>query len=227
MSWLVNYKYTSRKGAAYVAVFVMVVLHIVGAVGLNLKNHQAAFENLAALNLFLSFILVLSFHRPMNTNLFLFLLAAFLAGMAAEIAGVATGYPFGSYYYTETFGPQLFKVPVIIGLNWALLGYVCAVVVRKIVSADLFAVVTASVLMVAIDLLLEQFAIRHHFWVWQAGLPPLRNYIAWFFISLFIQFCYRQFIPNSQNVNALPYLVLLITFLSFDLVFTFVQRTFF
>ena len=43
------------------------------------------------------------------------------AGFAAELAGVATGRPFGHYGYTERLGPKVRDVPVLAAAAWALL----------------------------------------------------------------------------------------------------------
>ena len=227
MSLSVKFQGNPLTGLSLAAFLLMACNHVIGAIGLNNQTYQSLFENLAGVNLLLSFFLVIPFHQPLNRNLFLFCIIAFVIGMAAEIVGVTTGYPFGNYYYTETFGPQVFKVPIIIGFNWVMLSYVTAVVIKDYIKGEFAAMLAASALMVIIDLLLERFAIRHNFWVWQASTPPLQNYFSWFFVSLLIQFVYRKLIPASQNVNALPYLTLLMAFLLFDFVFTLVQRTFF
>jgi len=201
---------------ALAAIIVMAVNHAIGLVGMNIQKVHTVFERLASSNLLLSFLLVIIFHTPVNRNLLLFCVFSFTVGMVAEIAGINTGYPFGSYCYTPTFGPQVFGVPVIIGVNWILLSYVSGVAVNDRLQGDWQKILAASVLMVAIDLLLESFAIRHHFWMWRDKVPPLQNYISWFIISIVIQLGFRKLIPASVNRSAIAYLVILFVFLIAD-----------
>ena len=206
----------SLSAFAPAAIIVLVVNHVIGVAGLNNPAGHEVFERLSNINLLLGFFLVLLFHTPVNRNLFWFCVFSFTVGMMAEIAGVNTGYPFGSYSYTPTFGRQVYGVPVIIGINWILLSYVTGVAVNNVLHGGWQKILAASALMVAIDLLLERFAIRHHFWIWRDKVPPVQNYISWFIISIVIQFAFRKLIPASINRNAIAYLVILFVFLITD-----------
>ena len=203
---------------ALAAMLIMAITHAIGIIGLNSHKYHVLFENIASINLVLSFLLVITFHKPVNRNLFLFYALSFSIGMLAEVCGVNTGYPFGLYYYTSTFGWQVYGVPFIIGINWILLSYIAGVASNMLLWAEWQKTLAASVLMVVIDLLLENFATRHHFWVWHDKIPPLQNYISWFVISLLIQFGFRRLLPASVNWNAIAYLVILFLFLISDLV---------
>ena len=208
------------------AIIIIFINHLIGLLGLNSPMWQSQFEKIASVNLLLSFVLVMVFHGSFDSRFFIFCAFAFIVGMAAEIAGVSTGQVFGSYYYTPSFGWKVMGVPVIIGINWILLSYVTAVAVTGYFQHLLFRVVAAALLMVLIDLLLEHFAIRHHFWVWYQSSPPLQNYISWFFVSVIIQIVYITLIPDTLNVSARYYLIILLLFLSADLLLSFCFRTF-
>lgn len=204
-----------------VAFVIIAVNHCIGLLGLNSTSYHALFDNISFINLLLSFILVMIFHRSFDSRFFIFCLFSFIVGMAAEIAGVNTGYVFGSYHYTPSFGWQIMGVPVIIGINWILLSYVCGVVVAGYFRRKVFRIIVAGILMVLIDLLLEHFAIRHHFWVWASSSPPLWNYISWLFISIIIQIAYVKLIPDTNNPLGGYYLIILSLFLSADLLLSF------
>jgi putative membrane protein len=216
MNLPVNTYATHFSRAAVVAVTVLAINHTVGVFGMNTGNH-AFFESLAWVNLLLSFLLVMVFHKPLNNKLFLFAVFGFTVGMCVEIAGTATGYPFGTYYYTSNFGWRMLGVPIIIGVNWVLLSYVLGVVTAYSVKSFWPAVILASVGMMLVDLLLEPFAIRHGYWVWQNGTPPLQNYISWMFVSLPIQYVFKKLMPCTNNPVALLYLIILLLFLLSDL----------
>jgi uncharacterized membrane protein len=200
----------------YAAVATMLIVHAVGIIGLNGADYLF-FERLAGPNLLFSFLLIMPFQKKLNGNFILFCFICFVCGMAVEIAGVNTGYPFGNYYYTPTFGWHILGVPVIIGINWVLLSYVSGIAANQFLNNDGQRILAASVLMVSIDLLLESFATKHHMWVWQNGNPPLQNYVSWFIAGIIMQSVFQKLIPASSNKNAAPYLLILIAFLIADL----------
>ncbi len=199
------------------AICFLVINHAIGVVGLNSELHKQDFENISWLNLLLSFILVFVFQRPFHKRVMSFALLAFGIGMIAEVLGVNTTFPFGSYYYTEKFGPQILGVPLIIGVNWVLLSYCCGNFTNTYLHSKWLKVFSASALMLALDLLLEPFAIRHNFWVWGNGTPPLQNYVSWFVVSLPIQYLFLHFVPGSRNPISLSYIIILVLFLTADL----------
>jgi putative membrane protein len=202
---------------AVAAIAILAVNHAIGVVGLNVGSHRALFENVSWVNLLLSLLLVLGFQQPFRLKFFYWCLFTFSIGMAAEVMGVQTEFPFGSYYYTEKFGIQLLGVPLIIGVNWVLLSYCCGVLVQPYFSNHWLKIIAASLVMLALDLLLEPFAIRHQFWVWKNTNPPLQNFISWFVVSLPIQWAYFKLIPGNRNPISFSYLIILVLFLLADL----------
>mgnify|MGYP003693687693 CR=1 FL=1 len=53
-------------------------------------------------------------------------------GFVAEVVGVRSGIPFGSYRYADSLGPRLAGVPIIVGLAWAMMAWPAAVVARRL-----------------------------------------------------------------------------------------------
>lgn len=135
-----------------------------------------------------------------------------------EAAGVNTGKIFGVYTYGNTLGPKLLNTPLIIGINWFLLIYCTNIISRQLwdringlddggrsgLKRSLFIVVTGSMLMVFYDLLLEPAAVRLDMWSWECGIIPLRNFIAWFFLSLAFHIYIRYRGEEEINSRALP-----------------------
>lgn len=192
------------------------VLHLVGVIGLNTESYQPVFARLTWLNLLLSFALVIAHHRGAYGKLWLLLGYGFATGMAAEIVGVHTGLPFGRYHYTDMLGADLWEVPWVIGMNWALLAYVSSRLAMRITRHGLPAALTGASLMTAVDFLLEPFAIRHGFWVWHEGQPPLQNYIGWWALSLLIQLPMVRLRQGHDNHMAYLYALVLCLFLLAD-----------
>jgi len=115
-----------------------------------------------------------------------------VVGNISENLGVATGFPFGRYYFLDLMGPKLFHVPVLLGLAYIGMAYVSWTLGRLIVgnfsSADahLLAVpVTASFIMVAWDLAQDPvWSTALHGWVWVNGGHlfgvPVSNFLGWY-----------------------------------------------
>ena len=53
-------------------------------------------------------------------------------GFAAEVLGMATGWPFGHYRYASSLGPRVAGVPLIIPLAWDMMAYPALLVGRRI-----------------------------------------------------------------------------------------------
>ncbi len=56
-------------------------------------------------------------------GILIFFLISFIVGNIFENLGVATGFPFGRYYYTDMMGPKLFHVPILVGFAYPWMGY--------------------------------------------------------------------------------------------------------
>jgi putative membrane protein len=125
--------------------------------------------------------------------------AAFVTGFALEAVGVATGLVFGSYSYGTVLGPKIFGVPLVIGLNWPLVILGAVTFTVRFVRHPLASALLAGALTAGFDWVLEPFAVSAGYWTWQAGIIPVRNYIAWFLIStiLALVFTWRKLSVRS------------------------------
>ena len=65
-------------------------------------------------------------------------------GLLAEILGVHTGLPFGSYTYADTLGPKFAGVPVVIPLAWAMMSYPALLVGRLLARGPLTTPIVAA-----------------------------------------------------------------------------------
>lgn len=149
-------------------------------------------------------------------GLFVAVLVVVLA-YGVEALGVATGFPFGSYHYTNVLFPLLpGGVPVAVIFAWLMI----MIVVRGLtvrppllmggrwLTSWLFAAVCATLL----DLELEPVAFHlEHYWVWLApgGISyygvPLMNFVAWFVVALVLLFFVNGLLWGAvsyQNVTS-------------------------
>jgi putative membrane protein len=109
-------------------------------------------------------------------------------GFAVETTGIATGFPYGEFYYADALGPKVAGiVPYALPLSWVplVLGAVAAArpagdggPLRRALW-----VLMAAVLLVAIDGVLDPGAAHLGLWVWPEGGAfygvPLSNYAGW------------------------------------------------
>ena len=171
------------------------------------------FKSLSPLNLLLSVGLVLFTSKQTSLKFYGSLLLIALIGFSLEVLGVKTELIFGSYFYGHALGLKALSVPLLIGVNWAILLYSTAQFSRfknKVLNA-LF----GSFLMVFLDFFMEQNAARFDFWYWKNNIIPLQNYIAWFVISFLLNLLVQKhFIQKTNDTAKTFYLIELAFFVA-------------
>lgn len=133
-----------------------------------------------------------------------------------ENLGIATGFPFGHYEYSEILGPKLFAVPLIIGPAYFSVGYLAwavANVLLGIVEAPLKKFyqyglpIIAAFVMVMWDLVMDPASsTMRQLWIWQGGGGffgvPLTNFLGWFLtVYLFFQAFAFYLVVNPKTVK--------------------------
>jgi uncharacterized membrane protein len=135
-----------------------------------------------------------------------------------ENVGVATGFPFGNYHYTDALGPKVGYVPLMIGpaylgvgyLSWVMGTILIGDVKRGAGALSTFATpFIAAFVMVLWDLSLDPGAATDgKWWIWHDGGGffgvPLQNYLGWYltvfvFMQLFALYLRRRG-PQRQTV---------------------------
>jgi putative membrane protein len=129
--------------------------------------------------------------------------------LAFEYIGVKTGWPFGTYYYTDVLGPKLLgTVPLIIPFAYFMMLYPSHVITNLILDGQPVSaqrgtagIAAASVLtalvMTAWDLTTDPvMAGTVGAWIWVDGGPyfgiPLENFLGWVVVVAVICFVYRR-----------------------------------
>ncbi|MCD2188594.1 carotenoid biosynthesis protein [Actinomycetospora soli] len=115
-------------------------------------------------------------------------------GLVAEAVGLATGFPFGSYAYTGTLGPELLGVPVVVPLAWAMMAWPALVVGRTLAGRGPGVVAVGAFALAAWDLFLDPQMVSAGHWTWFAPDPalplvpgiPLTNYAGWLLVSVLV-----------------------------------------
>jgi bisanhydrobacterioruberin hydratase len=174
--------------------------YLAGVAGIILPHTRNWFINLIPAVLLLSAALLILFHRGGRFyRLFFASLIVYILGYAIEVAGVSTGLIFGQYRYGGGLGFRAFGTPLIIGLNWLMLVYMTSSVTEKYNIRGFPAVISASLIMLVYDVILEQAAPVMDMWYWAGGVVPLRNYTAWFLLAVGFHSIFKAFNVKARN----------------------------
>lgn len=153
-------------------------------------------------------------------GILIFFAICLVVGTAFETLGVATGFPFGHYYFTDLMGPKLFQVPILIGLAYIGMGYLSWTLGRILLGnlrtplAGARIVVlplVAGAIMVAWDLANDPvWANINRLWIWQHGGiyfgVPLTNFFGWYLVVYVIYQLFAIYLHGrSPGINPLPF----------------------
>jgi uncharacterized membrane protein len=217
MHQIVNVPETGKISRELIGKIILILLHLVGAIGLSLPEYSDFFLVLTPAHLLTTMILLLFFHKGWNDAFPIFGAAAFWIGFGSEIIGIHTGYLYGDYVYGPTLGPKLWDVPLVIGVNWFILSYLTGSVFHKIPN-DWYAAFLGATAMTALDYILEPVAVALDFWAWKWETIPLSNYLGWFGVSFLVHLIWRK--ANFEKSNPIA-AFLLITWILFFTVLNF------
>ncbi len=123
----------------------------------------------------------------------------FLVTWGVEALGVATGFPFGTYSYTDTLGLQVLGVSLIIPFAWLLV----------LAASDAFvghfmgrvSTVLVALMATLFDFFLEFAADVLDYWHWSSRFPPASNYASWFVISLAAVLLLRDTVERREDLR--------------------------
>ena len=153
-------------------------------------------------------------------------------GLVAEAIGVSTGFPFGTYDYTDGLGIKVLGVPVLVPLAWIMMSWPALAVTRRLVGAMRLSGTSARVVtaflgayaLTAWDVFLDPQMVDQGHWAWQfpdPSLPgvddiPLTNFAGWLLVSfLMISILDRVIGTRSERFDdAMPATAYLWTYFS-------------
>ena len=226
----------SKSNLNKTALFIALLFHICGLIGILLTPYKELFISSTPIHLLLMTVLLIATHNKKSKQFFLFFLITCVAGFLIEIAGVSTGAVFGKYMYGKILGVQLFNVPLIIGINWFIIIYCASMftqayenyMMRRLnkgglsISKQLQAasfIIDAVFLTVMFDWVMEPVAVKLGYWQWQNNHIPLFNYISWIIVSALLLALFRRLNTGSRNIFAVHLFII-------QLLFFLVLRTF-
>jgi bisanhydrobacterioruberin hydratase len=128
-----------------------------------------------------SLVALFAYLGPRRAALSVFAVSAF--AYLIESIGVATGFPYGAFFYDDALGPKLFGlVPYLLPVTYVplVIGAVAAAWTPGRIAPR---VLLSALLLVGTDAVLDPGATALGFWTWPEGGPyygvPLSNFAGW------------------------------------------------
>lgn len=164
------------------------------------------------------FAMVHGLRRYQLMELAAFAVITFVVSNLYENLSILTGFPFGSYHYSEILGPRLFHVPVLIApaylaagyLAWTLAAVLLGIFDRPQQNRDLLRQsIVASLVLTMWDLTLDPVAATiQRQWIWHHGGGyfgvPLANFAGWLLCALTIFACFSLYLARSPASTIFP-----------------------
>lgn len=160
----------------WISIGVLWLFHLSAMIGIAL-GHERWFVDLTPLNLSLCLGLLM---LNLSVRGSLALIVPFSLGMLSEWMGVHWGWIYGNYAYGDALGVKWHEVPVMIGVNWALLVYATYAVARVQSWSRWIRWTIGAACMVFLDVFMEMQAPALDYWEFAGGVVPLQNYLGWF-----------------------------------------------
>lgn len=187
-AFLINIKNIPTKSWA---IFVIWLFQVSAIIGISLGFHEW-FITKTPFNLLLTALLLFIYYPIDGFRKAIPVFVIYAASILVEWIGVHFGFLFGNYVYGNNLGFKLDGVPLLIGVTWATLILCTAAIADRVVKPVYLKVMVGALLMVFIDFFIETSAPPFDFWIWADGAAPLRNYVAWFGVSLLLHGFYHQ-----------------------------------
>jgi putative membrane protein len=156
------------------------------------------------------------------------LLLVGVTAVAFEAVGLATGFPYGRYTYSDALGPTLLGVPFLVPLAWLMMAWPSWVLAERLARAvrphrrAVVRILAAAGVFAAWDVVLDPQMVQAGYWTWAdpaPGLPgihtvPLTNLAGWLLagvvlMGLLDRLVARNSVPDAPRIGpAAPLLAL-------------------
>jgi len=115
------------------------------------------------------------------------LVLVLVTAVAVEALGLATGFPYGEYSYSDSLGPTLLGVPFLVPLAWLMMAWPSWLLADRLVRRRPARITVAAAIFAGWDVVLDPQMVQAGYWTWAhptPGLPgidtvPLTNLAGW------------------------------------------------
>jgi putative membrane protein len=122
-----------------------------------------------------------------------------------ELIGENTGWPFGTYSYDASLGPQLLGIPIVVPFAWAMMAHPLLIVARRMSKTWTF--LYGGFALMAWDLFLDPQMVGDGRWKWEvtgSHVPfqpniPLSNMFGWLLAGIALMAILNFFLPKEQR----------------------------
>jgi putative membrane protein len=139
-----------------------------------------------------------------------------VTAVAFEALGLATGFPYGNYRYSEALGPTLLGVPFLVPLAWLMMAWPSWVLAERLarpVRPGLrrpVRVGAAAGVFAGWDVVLDPQMVQAGYWTWahpRPGLPgidtvPLTNLAGWLLAGLVLMAALDRLVARTSVSDA-------------------------
>jgi putative membrane protein len=140
------------------------------------------------------------------------LVASLGFGWAVEALGTHTGYPFGTYAYSDQLGWRLNLVPIVIPLAWAMMSYPALAVARRLTHGRWTTPLIAALAFASWDLFLDPQMVGEGYWTWTTtspylpGIPgiPVVNYLGWLLAACILMLVLDRLPRSRPGTDVVP-----------------------
>ncbi|MCC8146194.1 MAG: carotenoid biosynthesis protein [Bacteroidales bacterium] len=177
--------------------------YLVGLVLYMIPFTRNFFISITSLSLLFVISIVFLFHKDWNIKSIVWFLFIVCSSFFLEMAGIQSGKIFGEYSYDRGLAPLINGTPLIIGFNWLFLVYASQSIVQKVNRLNpLTRILSASLLMILYDILLEWVAPFMRMWHFESGFAPFQNFLVWFIASLIYHAGFEILHIKAKNLPA-------------------------
>jgi putative membrane protein len=204
-----------RDNQKTIVIIALWVFHFSALIGVTL-GFKDWFISKTPLTLTLMFISLIIYYPIREFKYWALVVLLFGCGFLVEWIGVHYGFLFGDYHYGNNLGIKADGIPLMIGVNWAILVLITGVISTAFSRKIAVRVIVGSALMVFLDYFMETSAPIFDFWIWDIGHAPLQNYIAWFGVAIVLQLFFQiSKINGDLTISLHLYAAQLIFFIYF------------
>ena len=115
------------------------------------------------------------------------LVLVLVTAVAVEALGLATGFPYGEYSYSDSLGPTLLGVPFLVPLAWLMMAWPSWLLADRLARRRPARIAVAAAIFAGWDVVLDPQMVQAGYWTWAhptPGLPgidtvPLTNLAGW------------------------------------------------
>ena len=125
-----------------------------------------------------------------------------------ELIGENTGWPFGTYSYDPSLGPQLIGIPLVVPFAWAMMAHPLLIVARRMSKTWTF--LYGGFALMAWDLFLDPQMVGAGRWKWEvtgSHVPfqpeiPLSNAVGWLLSGMTLIAILHQVLPRDRRKSS-------------------------